>query len=61
MFNQNQKRLNKIIFFQKKLNNNYLGCMVLSKNYNNSLREKLSNLKIQKNGYNKKSYIRNNE
>ena len=37
-------------FFQKKLNNKYLGCMVLSKNYNNSLSEKLSNLKIQKNG-----------
>jgi D-glycero-D-manno-heptose 1,7-bisphosphate phosphatase len=38
------------IFFQKKLNNKYLGCMVLSKNYNNSLSKKLSNLKMQKNG-----------
>jgi D-glycero-D-manno-heptose 1,7-bisphosphate phosphatase len=38
------------IFFQKKLNNKYLAKMILSKNYKNSLSEKLSNLKLQKNG-----------
>lgn len=37
------------IFFKKKLNKKYLGCMVLSKNYNSSLSEKLSNLKLEKN------------
>ena len=37
------------IFFKKKLNRKYLGCMVLSKNYDNSLSEKLINLELKKN------------
>jgi D-glycero-D-manno-heptose 1,7-bisphosphate phosphatase len=45
------------IFFQKKLGRKYLGWMVLSNNYNGSLSEKLSNLKLKKNeviGFSKK-------
>jgi len=37
------------IFFKKKLKRKYLGCMVLSKNYKDSLSEKLSNLELKKN------------